>query len=325
MSTTRRSILAGASCALAGSLGMAWPRAAAAAEHWVAGGWRGIQRAQYGFTANSVTGGAGLIRLPTSGALYMIPLTVQAFDESGGTRYQMQGDGVLTVVSDGLYDVSANVDWASQARVAGGGGFDVNGRKLLVKRVPVGVAPPRYVPGHVTQIPTNSVQYDAIAGHDTSGSGAAAIVRVSVPWSPGTIAPRAMATADVAVPPGSFAPTVGDLVLASHTGLDDALLGAANAGLLVSARMVGPGLARVAIENRYNAAPVSVPAGRLAILVRSATVAAGGSANAWSWERSGRVRLLAGEKLMIAVRSESDGDFLQADDASFLRIRNVVA
>lgn len=323
--STRRSILAGAAAAFAGSFGAASPRAASAGEHWVAGGSRGIQRGQYGFTASTVVGGLGFIRLPAAGELYMIPLTVQAFDESAGTRFQMQGDGVVTVLSDGLYEVTANVDWAAPSKLPATSGYDVSGRKLLVKRVPVGVPPPRYIPGHVTQIPTNAAAYDGIAGRDLPGSSVPDTVRVSVPWSPGTIAARGMASLDVTLPAGSFTPTNGDIALASHTGLDDALLGAANKGLLISARIVGPGKARAVIENRYNAGPVTIPAGMLAILAESATSTAGGSANAWCWEHSGRVELLAGEKLMIAVRSESTGDFLQVDDASFLRIRNIVA
>lgn len=322
--TTRRSILAGAASALAVPLGAAWPRPAAAAEHFRAGGSHGIQRGQYGFTASSAVGGAGAIRLPMAGALYMVPLTVQAFDESGGARFQMQGDGLVTLMQDGLYEVTANVDWTAQARDAGTDGYDVNGRKLLVKRVPVGVAPPVYTPGRVTQIAPNSVSYDTVAGHDTAGSGAPNIVRTTLAWSPGTIAAGAAATTDVTLPTGAFAPTIGDFVLASHAGLTDALLGPANAGLLISARMVAPGVARVMIENRYNPAPVTVPSGLLKIVAESAVSTAGGSAKAWAWVRSGRIGLLAGEKLMIALRSESQGDFLQVGDASFLRIRNIV-
>jgi peptidoglycan hydrolase-like protein with peptidoglycan-binding domain len=65
-----------------------------------------------------------------------------------------------------------------------------------------------------------------------------------------------MAFIDVTLPAGSFTPTLQDFVRASHASLSDTVLGAANAGLTISARMVAPSIARVMIENRYNAGPV---------------------------------------------------------------------
>jgi hypothetical protein len=321
--STRRALLGGAVSGAAVSWLAAWPGPADATEHWIPGGTRGIQRGQFGFTADSVVGGLGAIPLPLAGALYMIPLTEQVFDESGGARYRMQR-GLVTVLQDGLYTLTANVDWAAPGGEPGEPARDVNGRKLLIKRVPVGVEPPPYVPGRVTRIPTNAVSYDTLAGRDMAGSSAPAVVRVEASWPAVTIAARGMASRDVAVPAGSFAPSTGDLALASHTGLADARLGAAGAGMLISARMVAPGVARVTIENRYNAAAVTVPAGMVRIVAESAVATAGDSGSAWSWTNAGRVLLLAGEQLMVAVRSESQGDFLRVGDASFLRIRNVV-
>jgi hypothetical protein len=301
-----------------------WPCPARGIEHWTPGGSGGIQRGQFGFTPSSAVGGLGTIKLPLAASLYMVPLTTQLFDESAGARYQLQGDGLVTVLADGLYDLTANVDWAAPSGVAGVGRYDVNGRKLLVKRVPTDIAPPVYVPGQVTRIATNAVLYDTLAGRDMAGSSVPNTVRVETPWSPGAIAPGAMASIDVALPAGSFTPSLGDLARVAHTGLADALLGAANTGLLISARMVAAGVARVMIENRYNPVAVTIPAGTLKIVAESAVSTAGGSANGWAWVGSGPVQLQAGEKLMIALRSESQGDFLQVGDASFLRIRNIV-
>ncbi len=284
----------------------------------------GIQRGQFSFTATSSSGGYGTINIPQPDLVYMIPLTVKTFDESDGAKYQLQGDGLVTVMKDGLYDLTANIDWPAQPRDSGQDGYDTNMRKIMIRRVPVGVAPPVYRPGEVTQIPGNSKLYDGLASHDSPGSSSPNAVRTSVHWVPGTIASGGMTYVDVTLPVGSFSPTVGDLVRASHVSLTDAVLGAANAGLLISARMVAPLVARVMIENRYNASPVAVPGGIMNLLAESAVSTAGNNEDAWTFVSSGAVRLLANEKLLIAVRSKSPGDYLQIDNVSFLRIANIV-
>jgi hypothetical protein len=322
---TRRSILASAASALAFPLASAWPRLAGATEHWVAGGSGGIQRGQFSFTATSSNGGYGTIRLPAPGVSYMLPLTVQVFDEAAGARYRLLGDGLVTVLADGLYDLTANLDWPAQPRGSGQDGYDVNLREVFVQRVPVGVAPPVYTPGKVTPIADGSPAYDNLAAVFMPGSSVPNAVRTSVQWAPGTIAAGAMVATDVALPAGSFAPGIGDLVRASHTSLADAVLGtAANTGLAISARIVAPGRVRVVVENRYNAGAVTIPEGTLNLLAQSATSTAGNSVDAWSWIGSGPVELLANEKLMMVVCSRSPDDFLQIDASSFLRISNIV-
>jgi hypothetical protein len=301
-----------------------WPRTARGIEHSTPGGSGGIQRGQFSFAPTGRNGGYGTIALPVAGVLYMIPLTVQVFDESGGARYGMPGDGLVTIVNDGLYEVTANMDWPAQSRGSGQDGYDVDLRALFVQRVPAGVAPPVYTPGKVTPIGADPQPYDTLASVFMPGSSVPNSVRATVQWSPGTIAAGAMAHTDVALPAGSFTPTIGDLARASHASLADAVLGAANAGLAISARIVAPRVVRVMIENRYNAAPVTIPAGTMNIVAESATSTAGNSVDAWSWVGSGAVELLAGEKLLVAVRSLSAGDFLQIDASSFLRIANVV-
>ncbi len=322
--STRRSLLASAAAAFIAPMAMAWPRRACANEHWVPGGSGGIQRGQFGYTPTGSNGGYGTIGLPSAGVLYMIPLTVQVFHESAGARYQLRGDGLITVLNDGLYDLTANLDWPAQARGSGQDGFDVNLRAFFVQRIPVGVAPPVYTPGKVTPIPADSQLYDTLAAVYMPGSSVPNAVRTSVQWSPGTIAAGAMATTEVMLPAGSFVPTIGDLVLVSHASLADSVLGAANAGLAISARIVAPRVARVMIENRYAASAVTIPAGTMNLVAESAVSTAGNSVDAWSWLGSGSVELLANERLMVAVCSQSPGDFLQIDASSFLRVTNVV-
>jgi hypothetical protein len=323
----RRTLLAATAAALVSPLARARPSGTALAgssEHYVPGGTRGIQRGQFTFTATGNEGGYGTIAIPDTVGTFMIPLTRTVFDESGGAKYQLQGDGLVTVMKDDLYELTGNVDWPAQARSSGQDGYDTNMRKLVLKRVPVGVAPPPYIPGQVTDSGSNAKVYDYLAMHDVPGSSVPNTVRTSLQWAPGRIAAGAMAYVDVTLPAGSFTPTIGDLVLASHTGLTDAALHGANVGLLISARMVAERVARVVIENRYNAGPVDIDSGTANLLAESATTTAGNNGDSWAYLGSGAVYLLAGEKLMVTVRSLNPGDYLQMGRSSFLRISNIV-
>jgi hypothetical protein len=329
--TNRRRLLTASAAALAASAIPVGARSKAigvqreVSEHFVRGGTRGIQRGQYTFTPTSNVEGYGAIAIPDTVNTFMIPLTKTVFDESEGTKYQLKGDGLVTVMKDDLYQITANLDWPAQPRGSGQDGYDTNLRKILVKRVPVGVAPPVYKPGEVTKVAANGKLYDGVAMQDMPGSSAPNTVRAVIDWAPGSIAAGGMAFIDVTLPVGSFTPKLEDFVRASHASLSDAILGAANAGLVLSARMVGPRVARVMIENRYNAGPVFIPAGTMSLLAESSVSSAGNNSDSWTYVNSGPIYLLAGEKLMIIVRSLNPGDFLQIVNASFLRISNVVA
>jgi hypothetical protein len=324
--TDRRTLLAASAAALAASFAHSRTRevpASKSSEHFVPGGTRGIQRGQFTYTATGSNEGYGTIAIPDTLGTYMIPITKIVFDESEGAKYQLD-QGLVTVLKDDLYELTANFDWPAQARGSGQDGYDSNMRKLLIKRVPVGVAPPVYTVGEVTRIGSNGKLYDGLASHDMPGSSVPNTVRTTVEWAPGPIAPGAMTYVDVTLPVGSFTPVIGDLVRASHTSLTDAVLGAANVGLLISARIVAARTARVVIENRYGANAVNVPMGDMNMLAESAVTSAGNNGDSWSYLGSGPVYLLAGERIMIAVRSANPGDFLQIDSSSFLRIANIV-
>jgi hypothetical protein len=167
--------------------------------------------------------------------------------------------------------------------------------------------------------------YDAMATHQTPGSSAPHVVRTVVDWRPGSIAAGGMKSLDVTMPVGCFGPAVGDLARASHASLSDQILGAANGGLLISARVVAPQVVRVMIENRYNANAVTIPNGAMNVMAESAVTSAGNSADGNMWIGSGPVELFAGEKIFVAARSHTNGDYLQiSKQGSFLRITNLV-
>jgi hypothetical protein len=326
--TDRRTLLTAAAAALAAPL--AHPRAMAArppasdgSEHSIPGGTRGIQRGQFTYTGTGRVENYDTIAIPDALHVFMIPLTQLVFDESDGAKYQLSGDGLVTIVKDDLYELTANMDWPAQPRGSGQDGYDVDMRKLMIQRVRVGVQPPRYQVGKVTRIGDSSL-YDRLATHDMPGSNAPHAVRTSVRWG-GTIPAGGMASIDVQLPVGSFTPAAGDFVRASHENMTDDALHELNVGLLVSARIVAPLLARVIIENRYNTQDVIIDEGDLNVLAESALTSGGNNGDSWCYLGSGPVLLLAGEKIFVTVRSSSPGDFLQIDNASFLRIANVVA
>ena len=325
--TDRRTLLTAAAAAWVAPVANARPsrpvRAAGWREYHVPGGTRGIQRGQFSYTATDQIEGFGVIRIPDAKRLFMIPLTTVVFDESAGAKYALQGDGALTVLKDDLYEMTTNMDWPAQSRGSGQDGYDVDARKLQILRARVGVTLPPFIEGQVTPVGDLS-QYSLMAMHDMPGASAPQAVRTTVQWAPGTVAPGAMAYVDVLLPAGSFSPAVGDFVRVSHTSLTDAVLGAKNIGILTSARIVAPGVARVILENRYGTQAVAIPGGSMNVLAESAVTSAGNNQDAWCYLGSGPVMLLAGEKIFIAVRSNSRGDFLQIAFSSFLRVSNVV-
>ena len=265
-----------------------------------------------------------MIRIPDD-KLYMIPLTKTIFDESNGGKYTMGSDGVITILKDALYFMTANMDWPAQARGSGQDGYDVDSRKLMILRARAGVKPPTYTVGQVTAI-TDPGKFDRMASHDTPGSSVPKTARTTLTWEPGTVAAGGMIYTDVQLPSSSFDPAVGDLVRVSHTSLTDAVLGEKkNSGLLISARIIAPGVARVMVENRYNTKAVAIPSGTMNLLAESAVESAGNNQDSWCYLNSGPVVLLKGEKIFIGVRSESRGDFLQISNGSFLRIANAIA
>jgi len=327
--THRRTILTAAAAAMAmplvaGARTSQQARGGAQPEHFVPGGMRGLQRGYYTYTPTDHVEEYGVIRIPDD-KLYMIPLTKTIFDESNGGKYSMGTDGVITILKDDMYYMTANMDWPAQARGSGQDGYDVDSRKLMILRARAGVKPPTYTVGQVTAI-VDPGKYDRMASHDTPGSSVPKAARTTLTWEPGTVAAGGMIYTDVKLPSSSFDPAVGDLVRVSHTSLTDAVLGEKkNAGVLISARIIAPGVARVMVENRYNTKAVAIPSGTMNLLAESAVESAGNNQDSWCYLNSGPVVLLKGEKIFVGARSESRGDFLQISNGSFLRIANAMA
>lgn len=304
--------------ASAAAASAATPRGAKTlSEHYINGGLGGIQRARYTYTPTSTDSGYGIIPITAPVYTYMLPITVEQFDESQGGRFQMQGDGMVTIMQTGFYNLTANLDWP------GSHGQDVNLRELGIQRVKIGQPAPVYKPGKLTLLPYYGESYDFLAVNETTGGDTMPLARAAVTWDPGTIAAGGMAFVDV--PLTAYFPLVpGDVVQVGHTSLTDALLGTKNAGLLISARVVNPNKIRVWIENRYNTSAVTIPSGTLNVAAQSATILGGSnSADAWTFLNSCTVYLYAGEKIFIAVKSNTPGDYIQISSLSFMQISSV--
>jgi len=310
-------------CALAAALAVSSGAfAKPIAEHTLPGGFNGLQRIRAGLTSTSTQGGAKAILLPAPDQVYFIPMTVNQFDESSGARFSMTGDGCITILKSGLYQINANVDWPAQARGSGQDGYDVDYRKVLIKRVPVGTAPPVYTPGKVTAIPGDNSDYDDLTAHDTPGSDVPRYARGQFQWTPGKITKYGFVYTELTLADANYTPQPGDMVQAAFTQLTDAVLGADNIDMHVSTRVIAPGKVRVAINN-HNDHDVQVPLGMINIMATSSQVTAGNSIDAWSFPASPPVYLLAGEKLFLAVRSGTPGDFLQTTNVSFMQVMNL--
>ena len=288
-------------------------------EHFQAGGADGIEHARYGFSSKTKdpTGVYQVFYLPKTDAVYMIPFSVLQGDDAAGALFQMQGDCTVTIMRTGMYSITANLDWPGQQ------GTDANLRKILVQRVPIGTAVPTCNPQALTEIPYGTL-YETLASHDTPGSDVPNYKRLTVNWTPGTVNAGSFVTLDVPLPTaGVYTPDVGDAVDVSLTTLGDATLGAASSGFLLSGRVVAPNLVRVWLENRYNTAAVKVPQGKLNVTAKSQTSVAGNSSDAWSFLNTGPTLLYAGEKIFMAARVSTAGDYIQLTKMSFMQFANV--
>jgi hypothetical protein len=120
---TRRALLSASLAAMTVPLARGSTRALpvsqdGASERHVPGGFGGLESARFTFTPTSHDEDYGTIILPPTPPIltYMIPLTVVSYDESSRSRYQLQDDGTVTVMKDGLYILTANFDSGSTRR-----------------------------------------------------------------------------------------------------------------------------------------------------------------------------------------------------------------
>jgi hypothetical protein len=278
--------------------------------HWQAGGIDGVTRANYTVTStNGKHGDLGTIVLPRANTVYLLPLSVTTFVESGD--FTLMPGGTVMVNTTGLYRIATCIDWKGQDNK------DIDLRYIGIGRIPAGATLTGKMDGGLLNI--NGADFDRLAVADLPGVDGPVHVRSISDWAPGNLAAGQRVSTLVSLPQAHLV-GMGDVAEASLDTMSDDLLGATvNAALDISARVVGPSLVRVVIENR-GTAPAPLRAGKLDILASSTTQVRGESADAWHVEQTPGVMLLAGEQIFGIWKSKTPDDYLQTTNQTYLQI-----
>ncbi|WP_374675548.1 hypothetical protein [Ideonella sp.] len=252
-----------------------------------------VARGRFGLTAD--------FQLPRPAHLHVVPFDRTLYSE--GADWALQPDGMLRIQTTGLYRVALCLDWVAQQ------GTDVDLRLYGIRRKVVGGPPGA------------SQKDDRLASVSVPGSDAPRLARFRGSWTPGRVPAGATVALEVAVAPAGTV-SVGDAVVASHTALQDAIVGQAAADVLsVRGRVVAPDRVRVVLHNTGLQADVDVPAGELRVMAINMTHSSGDSADAWHVVHTPLEALNAGELVYAMARNRSiAGDMVQASATSFLHI-----
>lgn len=252
-----------------------------------------VTRGRFGLSAD--------FTLPSPAYLHVVPFDRTVYSE--GADWTLQADGMLRIQTTGLYRMALCLDWVAQQ------GTDVDLRLYGIRRKVVG-APP-----------APSQKDDRLASVSVPGADAPRLARFRGAWTPGRVPAGGTVAIEVSVAPASTV-SIGDAVVASHTALQDAIVGQAAADMLsVRARVVGPDRVRVVMHNTGLLADVDVPAGELRVMATSMTRSSGDSADAWHMVHTTLEPLKAGELVYAIARNRSiAGDLIQASATSFLHI-----
>lgn len=260
-----------------------------------------VTRARFQFDADFV---------PVVDQVNIVPWTRAAFNNGIGCT--LESDGRILMNAAGLYRISLGADWVAQQ------GLDIDLRKIGIRRHRA--AAMRSRPAFAGALDKYD---DHLASCDTPGSSVPKTARWQGTWSPGTIAPGAMATLTVTLSaPNAILP--GDLVMASHTQVCDAGIGAAAVdALLVQAKVVAADTVRVTMVNLLSPAAIKVPAGQLHVLAMTSVDTCGESNDAWQVLHTTTEQIQAGDRVYAVCRSLTTGDFMQCTNSSFLQIELV--
>jgi hypothetical protein len=287
--------------------------------HWLAGGFSGtvpVTRTRIGSVSTGKIGTTQAIALPQPHLLYMMPHTaaVKVFQESQDVTVNSLGQ--ITINTAGLWRVTACADWPGRY------GYDINNRKLTIWRAPVGVAPPAYNGGALTQYVDNNTS-DRLASHDAPASDVPQYLRTSTPWpAKQGLGAGQYQVLRVNLPTGGpVSINPGDFVNVSIDSLTDTNLGSTTIDevLRLEARVVGPNLVMVTLTNTGTTS-VNVPAGNLYVVAATSSATTGNSADAWTMLSSSDEYLLAGESVFVTWASETPGDWIQVTNMTYVQL-----
>jgi hypothetical protein len=259
--------------------------------------------------------------LPTAGDTYVVPLSqVVSTDNTDST---LHANNTITINHAGNYRIMLAVDWSS------GKGHDGALRSSGIRLRPAGRPPIVAAPGGMVTLIADTDQH--LATQDLPGALTPQTVRLPepiigsqsiftpFPWTPGTIAAGSFKSVDVTMPIVNIV-AAGDVALASHSAITDAVLGAGVvAALIVSARPIAQDVVRVTIVNPLST-PVTIPTGDLQVLCMSATLLTGGSSEARTVMSSVTLPLRPGDTIYTVFRSLMPGDVLQASSEMYVEV-----
>ena len=165
-------------------------------------------------------------------------------------------------------------------------------------------------------------QDDHLASTDVPGSDPPQMSRYQGEWNPGRIDARSTVTTEIQTSPSGIV-TIGDMAIAAHTQIRDAIIGteAVNA-LIMQAKVVADDTVRISLHNPSIAAGIQIPSGALHVVAMSAVYTRGHSNDAWGVLHTATETLSAGERIYAVVRCRVPGDFLQALKQCFLQIES---
>ncbi len=272
-----------------------------------------ISRTRYSTSASAY--------LPTAGDTYVLPLSqVVSTDNTDST---LHANNTITINRAGNYRVMLAVDWNASK------GHDSALRSSGIRLRPAGRPPIVAAPGGAVTLVADTDQH--LATQDLPGSQTPQTVRLPepiigsqsvftpFPWSPGTIAAGGFKSIDVTMPIANIV-TAGDMALASHMSITDAILGASVvAALMITAKPIAQDTVRVTIFNPLTT-PVTIPTGDLQVLCMSATLLTGGSSEARTVMSSVTLALRPGDTIYTVFRSLMPGDVMQASPEMYVEV-----
>lgn len=238
--------------------------------------------------------------IPKVKTVTLLPFDTNVIQES--TDFTLMPDNMIRVNRPGRYRALLGIDWVAQQ------GFDIDRRMIGIRRKKVGS------PAGVW------LQDDRLGSIDTPGSNAPTTARYQGQWFPGNIPFGGSVSTEVLVTNAGTV-NIGDVALASHTGISDAKVGeSANSSLVLQARVVDKDKVRVTISNPSISGGVVVPQGDLRVVAMSTVDTRGESNDAWNVLNCPLEDLQAGEMIYGVCRILVPGDFIQATNTTFLQL-----
>ena len=243
----------------------------------------------------------------SSNAVYVTPFAGAAVFNDGDIT--MNRDYTMTVNTTGLYILSIAFDWADNPNQQVG--LRING----IARADAGNAPGVFKTGELTVVKNKN---DRLGQYDVSSSNCPVTSRYSGAWKIDTIGKNGIVSQDVTLAtPGLI--NLGDVAMASHTGITSALSDAV-AALVVTAKVIGPDTVRVTIWNSSQTHSIAVPNGMLNVLAMSSQTMAGDAPLGRSMMVSASEPLTRGDLIYGIFKSTQGGDQLLASPNTFIHI-----